>query len=46
MWSYFTKRLTKTAPAPPIELFMELKQKKNSFTGEVELCPTEPKYVA
>jgi hypothetical protein len=40
MWSCFAKRFTKTAPALQIELFMELKQKKNGFTGKVEPCQT------
>jgi hypothetical protein len=31
------------APAPPIELFMELKPLKNSFTDEVEPYQTGPK---
>jgi hypothetical protein len=30
MWSCFAKRFTKTASAPPIELFVELKQKKKA----------------
>jgi hypothetical protein len=33
----------KTAPAPPEELFVELKQKKNGFTAEVKPCQTGPK---
>jgi hypothetical protein len=28
MWSYFAKQFTKMALATPMELFMELKQKK------------------
>jgi hypothetical protein len=39
MWSCFAKRFTKTAPAPPMELFIELKP-QNGFTSEVEPCQT------
>ena len=41
--SHFAKRFTKTASAPPVELFVELKQKKNSFTSEVNPYQTGPK---
>jgi len=40
--SCFAKQFTKTGPAPTIELFMELKPPKISFTSEVELCQTRP----
>ena len=39
--SYFVKRFTKTALAPPVKLFVELK-KKNGFTSEVKPCQTGP----
>ena len=39
--SHFVKRFTKTASAPPVELFVELKQ-KNDFTSEVKPCQTGP----
>ena len=39
---HFAKWFTKTASAPLVELFVELKQKKNSFTSEVKLCQTRP----
>ena len=41
--SHFVKWFTKTASAPLVELFMELKQKKNDFTSEVKPCQTGPK---
>jgi hypothetical protein len=43
MQSCLAKKFTKTALALSIKLLVELKQKKNCFTGEVELCQTGPK---
>ena len=36
--SHFAKRFTKTASAPPMELFVELKPKNNGFTSKVKPC--------
>jgi hypothetical protein len=38
----FAKRVVKTAPAPSKEQLMELIQKKNGSTSEVEPCQTGP----
>ena len=40
--SRFAKRFTKMASAPLVELFVELKLKKNGFTSEAKPCQTEP----
>jgi hypothetical protein len=37
MQSYFAKRFIETVLTPLIELLVELKQKQNSLTNEVEL---------
>ena len=40
--SHFAKWFTKTASAPLVELFVELKPKKNGFTSEVKPYQTGP----
>ena len=43
--NHFAKQFTKTASALPVELFVELKLKKNDFTSEVKPYQTRPNLV-